>query len=99
MKIRQETASSRRRIHANLLQKPFVYSSDDRVVFLCLLESQDTCVDASFLLQDCFLLLVAHILGSVVELNYKDRILGQRGKEQEKKNNKQTNFKSNLISF
>lgn len=58
-----------------------------------------TCVDASFLLQDCFLLLVAHILGSVVELNCKDRILGQRGKEQEKKNNKQTNFKSNLISF
>lgn len=73
----------------NLLQKPFVYSSDDCVVFLCLLESQDTCVDASFLLQDCFLLLVAHILGSVVELNCKGRILGQRGKEQEKK--QQTN--------
>lgn len=43
------------------------------------------CIEASFLLRGCFLLLVAHILGSVVQLNLNGRILGQRGKEQEKR--------------
>lgn len=35
------------------------------------LRVQDICIEASFLLQGCFLLLVAHILGSVVQLNGK----------------------------
>ena len=81
---------------ANLLQNLFACSSDDRVVVPCPRSSQDICIDASFLLQDSFLLLVAHILHSVFKLKCKCRILGRRGKEQEKN---PCNFKSNLISF